>query len=129
MDRWVSDFMMRDIMMDGCRVYVMVYVMVWSLMGIRMMQYGRMSIVMIIMVVVTMRSFPWSWHISVNWLILGSKDVAVVVSSIKSVICMMVWMDHLMVWNVIVVVMHWSVMASLMIIVRIIVACWVKSLV
>ena len=129
MDRGVSDFMMRDIMMDGCRVYVMVYVMVGCLMEIRMMQYGRMSIVMIIMVVVTMRSFPWSWHISVNWLILGSKDVAVVVSSIKSVICMMVWMDHLMVWNVIVVVMHWSVMASLMIIVRIIVACWVKSLV
>ena len=121
--------MMRDIMMDGCRVYVMVYVMVGCLMGIRMMHYGRMSIVMIIMVVVTMLSFPWSWHISVNWLILGSKDVAVVVSSIKSVICMMVWMDHLMVWNVIVVVMYWSVMASLMIIVRIIVACWVKSLV
>lgn len=34
--------MMRDIMMDGCRVYVMVYVMVRCLMGIRVVHYGRM---------------------------------------------------------------------------------------
>ena len=121
--------MMWDIMMDGCRVYVMVYVMVRCLMGIRVVHYGRMCVVMIIMVIVTMSSLPWSWYISVDWLILGSKDVTVVISSIKTVICMMIRVDHLMVRNVIIVVMHWSVMASLMIEVRIIVACRVESLV
>ena len=121
--------MMWDIMMDGCRVYVMVYVMVRCLMGIRVVHYGRMCVVMIIMMIVTMRSLPWSWYISVDWLILGSEDVTVVISSIKTVIRMVIRMDHLMVRNVIIVVMHWSVMASLMIEVRIIVACRVESLV
>ena len=130
MDRWVNNVVM--IIMMGGLVYVIVYVMVRCLMGNLVVHRGRVSDVvrMVIDVIMhmSMSRFPWSWYVRVHIMVHCPLNVAVIICRSYSVLPV-VWVNRLMVWDIIIVVMHWSSMSSFMPVFCIIVASWMDGLV
>ena len=101
-------------------VYVIVYVVVRCI---------EMDLGIMVIFVVSMGCLPRSGHIWVHVLVLGSEHVAVIVLCFKTVITVVVWIDHLVVGNVVVIVVDWGFVASLVPVLSVVVISWVQSLV
>ena len=94
MDRRVNSVVMF-IMMGGL-VYVIVYVMVRRLVGNLVVHRGRVGDVvrMVIDVIMEMsvRSFPWSWHIRVHIMVHRPLNVPVIICRGDAVLSV-VWVN------------------------------------
>ena len=101
-------------------VYVIVYVVVRCI---------EMDLGIMVIFMVSMGCLPRSGHIWVHVLVLRSEYVAVIVLCFKTVITVVVWINHLVVGYVVVIVVDWGFVASLVPVLSVVVISWVQSLV
>ena len=119
MNSWLLS-VVRSCMVFRMGVCVIVYVVVRCI---------EMDLCIVVIFMVSMGCLPRSGHIWVHVLVLGSEHVAVIVLCFKTVITVVVWIDHLVVGNVVVIVVDWSFVASLVPVLSVVVISWVQSLV